>query len=253
MTHVPDEHLLCARCDYDLMTLSEDARCPECGFPVDDSMRVGGTWSFARLRRLRSAALAFLVATIAWTIFALTLGAAGSPTPLARSLIAVDLAVHAVALTTAALLATAAGSRRPKRSRIRAMLFLSTLVAVAAAGVILLVLRVSPLSGLGPELVLPVATLLRATLIAATAWWLMQSLWAITDAGKFPAFIAIALTALSVSCWCIFAAKFALAGGASAALDFGRAALIVDVIASLVTAAVALALLPAIASRTAQR
>lgn len=65
-----EDDTLCVECEQNLRTLPLEAACPECGYSVDESVRAVGHWSRARIVRLRMAAIAFAVATLAWGGFA---------------------------------------------------------------------------------------------------------------------------------------------------------------------------------------
>jgi len=236
-----DAHLLCARCEYDLATLAAEDHCPECGYSIDDSMRVIGLWRLARLRRLRTAVSTFTMATISWTVFAIFLAIA---TDSMRVLIALTLAAHAVTLIVASLLTTSAASRQSTRARMAFMLALAALALIAATATVVLSLRIRSVDELVGAFVLGSACLLRCALLGTLVWWMMRAVATLAPEWSRFASAAIGLTAIALVLWFVL---IGLLFSSSTLLDaIGVATIVVDVIASVMTAAAGRTLIPVI-------
>ncbi len=107
------EDLLCIRCEYNLRTLSEEGRCPECGLLVADTLKIRrGSRARARLlSRRRGVALLLFFQIVVWLLIAaatLPWRNALRPETWLGTVVVIDL----LALMTTATLLLEAGSGR---------------------------------------------------------------------------------------------------------------------------------------------
>ena len=163
--------LLCAGCDYDLQSISETGKCPECALPVDESIRVIGGWTRPRLIALRRTILAYSIGVVTWAGFGVAL--MNSATPATRTFAAAVLTVHAACIIFAAMVGTYASSRQRKPVRVAIVWGLSMLVLASGFFVVLAALRVVPVASNAVKVYFVIAALTRVTLIAFASWWLI--------------------------------------------------------------------------------
>ncbi|MFO0827668.1 MAG: hypothetical protein U0572_05910 [Phycisphaerales bacterium] len=114
--------LRCARCEYDLAGLDAAGRCPECGWPIDESIRAAGQWTGRRLRRLRTIAWSLAISASAWVLsvgFPLAMmSLAAGPYRIFACSLALLIVVHVAALGNASIGGIYAGSRHPGSVRV---------------------------------------------------------------------------------------------------------------------------------------
>lgn len=164
------EPLRCLACEYVLVGLDERGRCPECGLPIDESLRAVGGWSVRRLRIVRVAAVAMLVAIPPWLAFSFILWDV-APAGTSRLVATGCVALHAISLAVAAIAATLAASRRPRPQRLAivvAIVGLFALLSLAVMGSVLQVPFVARVGG-AAEIAL-LGALVRAIVLALALW-----------------------------------------------------------------------------------
>lgn len=254
MPEAPGPPLVCARCDYDLRTIAESGVCPECGLPVDDSIRVVGGWTRPRLFALRWTIWAYLLAVATWCGLAVAMLAA--PTPALRRFVAVVLAVHAICICYAAIAGTYSSSRQRKPVRAGLVLGLTVLVAATGLFVILAALRVVPIANSTVQAYFSVAAVTRVVLVSFAAWWLIMARHSFmhgwTTLGKWSA----AAMGLVIAAWVAFGVAL-VAGYFWSTWLWARVELLaglavwLDPIASLFIGCVALGMLSIIEERLA--
>jgi hypothetical protein len=162
----------CAICEYLLTGLPETGACPECAYPIDESIRHRGGWTARRVRILRWACGLFVGAWVPWFFFGVAL--ASLPTPSLRVMIACCIAAHAGLIGSAMLLATAACSVQTAPRRLLLMALFAT--PMLACGVIIggAVTGMVQLSR-SAELLLIGAGVARALVALITVWWLVRA------------------------------------------------------------------------------
>jgi len=195
----PPSPLVCARCDYDLRTIAESGVCPECGLPVDESIRVLGGWTRPRLFALRYTIWAYLLSVVTWCGFGIAL--ARTPTLTLRVFAAVVLAIHATCLCYAAIAGTYSSSRQRKPLRAGIVWGLTFLIAMAGLFVILAALRAVSIADATVKSYFVIAAITRVVLGAFAAWWLIMARQSLMHGGSALGKWSIASLGLVIAAW----------------------------------------------------
>jgi hypothetical protein len=207
------EPLRCLACEYVLVGLDERGRCPECGLPIDESLRAVGGWSVRRLRIARFAAVALLVAILPWLGFSFILWAV-SPTPTVRLVATGCVALHAIALAVAAIAGTVAASRQRKPTRLAivgTLVGTFALVALVVSGMVLRVPFLVQIADTTTVVVLGAAV--RAAVVTITMWFQLGALADILRFASTPARVVRAAGLLAALPWLVFLIAIAFDGG----------------------------------------
>src|SRR5262249_7964602 len=160
---------------YDLRTIPESARCPECGLLVDESMRAIGGWSTPRLRALRWLIAIYPIGVLSWAAFDVLL-ATTPHTKVTRAIAAALLAVHAAAICAAALLGTYASSRQRRSVRFGLSLAFSLVVVSAAFLIMLVALKLISKTAIETKVANGVGIAARLMISCFASWWLMEAM-----------------------------------------------------------------------------
>lgn len=208
-----EDDTLCVECEQNLRTLPLEAACPECGYSVDESVRAVGHWSRARIVRLRMAAIAFAVATLAWGGFAAVIS--GPPAGNARGIAGTLVIIHLGAIVTAAFAALSSASLLPPK-RLRLLLTVGAVgVVLASALPILLILgagRNVITFGRAMALLTLAACTLRVLFGLAAGWWIIRGLASLRPLWGM-ALPMRAILAIVFLAWLAFGFLFILMGG----------------------------------------
>jgi hypothetical protein len=169
------EAIPCAECEYNLIGQPEAGRCPECSYPVDESIRAGGFWTFARVRSLRWATLAFAASVPVW-IISTAISRVTSPTQLLRTTVAAFLVIHIVAALASGYLGLRASSRLAASAR-RLLLAGAAIILIAAGGIpILVIADAITRSSQSVMWFLGFAIVARLCLTMLCLWWIAAGL-----------------------------------------------------------------------------
>ncbi len=203
----------CVECEQNLRTLPLAAACPECGYSVDESIRAAGRWSRARIVRLRMAAVAFAIATLAWGGFAAVLS--GSATGGARAIAGTLVIIHLGAIVIASFAALSSASRLPPKRR-RLLLTVGAVgVVLASALPILLILGVGRTVitfGRSMAILMLAACALRVLFGLAAGWWIIRGLASLRPLWGM-ALPMRAILAIVFLAWLAFGFLFTLVSG----------------------------------------
>lgn len=206
------EPLRCLACEYVLVGLDERGRCPECGLPIDESLRAVGGWSVRRLRIARFAAVALLVAILPWLAFSFIVWAV-LPTPTVRLVATGCVVLHAIALAVAAIAGTIAASRQRKPTRLAivgTLVGTFSLVALVVSGMVLRVPFLIQIADTTTTVVIGAAV--RAAVLTVTIWFQLGAFASLLRLSPTPARIVRAAGLLVALPWLVFLIAIAFDG-----------------------------------------
>lgn len=167
------EAIPCDRCEYNLIGLALDGRCPECGHSIDESIRVGGFWTPARVRALRQACTLLAASCPLWPL-GISIPRYSSPTTPARLTLTTLLAAYVVLLIASAYRGLGASSRLEAPRRRLLLVTLGGTVAAVAGAPLLGVARVIDVSTTTMGLFMIAAGIVRLLLYATAWWWIFR-------------------------------------------------------------------------------
>jgi hypothetical protein len=193
--------LCCAACDYDLRIVPESGRCPECGFSVDESIRLRGGWTKRRLMALCATVIAYLIGVATWGAFEVMIVTKRDPSQGIRSLVAALLALHCVAISIAAIAGTYAASRQARGWRIAVVSGLALVVAITGALVVMGLVGGPRLAGFSMDLVLTCAAFSRVLVMSMASWWLIRAHQSLHRRWTRASIAAIVALGLTIAAW----------------------------------------------------